>query len=384
MSWTYIKRVLASVMLFIGLSVTTVYATVTQGDIDDAKQQVEDLQQQVEDAENVLDKHNDKKDKLEDELADLNQNLASLADEMNELEVQIADKQDEITVTTAELDAAEKRSAKQYEDMKLRIQFMYENGNISIVSRLMNSESLSDFLNQTEYISSINAYDREKLEEFQQLQMEIADKKQTLEEEETVLLALREDLKNKQSEVNTLIVATKGSISKTNTEIASAQESIEDLEEQLKYWEEYEKELREKKYEQDLKLWQEMQNSGQEDWSGVSYVPQEGEAYLLAAIIQCEAWGEPYEGKLAVGSVVLNRVKSSRFPNTITGVIYQRGQFAPVASGRLAYRLQAGVVADCQRAANEILNGNVTNNCLFFRTVAPGINGTIIGNHIFY
>ncbi len=55
---------------------------------------------------------------------------------------------------------------------------------------------------------------------------------------------------------------------------------------------------------------------------------------------QCEAWGEPYDGKLAVGSVIMNRVRSSYFPNTVSGVIYQGGQFSPVASGRLAYRLE--------------------------------------------
>ena len=80
----------------------------------------------------------------------------------------------------------------------------------------------------------------------------------------------------------------------------------------------------------------------------------------------------------------MNRVAHSKFPNTITEVIYQKKQFAPVASGRLAYRLQAGVVEDCKRAAMEVLNGNITNDCLFFRTVIPGIEGTVIGNHIFY
>ena len=63
---------------------------------------------------------------------------------------------------------------------------------------------------------------------------------------------------------------------------------------------------------------------------------QAGDLELLAALIECEAGGEPYEGKLAVGSVVLNRVASSHFPNSVVGVIYQSGQFSPVASGRFA------------------------------------------------
>ncbi len=83
-------------------------------------------------------------------------------------------------------------------------------------------------------------------------------------------------------------------------------------------------------------------------------------------------------------SVVLNRVKSSYFPNTISGVIYQSGQFSPVASGRLAYRLQAGVNNECLQAAQEVLNGNITLNCLYFRRNNGIIQGTVIGNHVFY
>lgn len=379
----HIKRIIASLLVLCCLSATTVYATVTQEDINDAKEQVDNLQQKVDEAEKELDKHNDKKDKLEGNLKDLNKNLQELADELGALEIEITDKQEEIEVTTAELKAAEERSEKQYEDMKLRIQFMYENGNTSVLTMFLESDSMSDFLNQTEYVASINTYDREKLDEFQQTQEEIAEAKAMLEEEEKELLALKEGMEEKRNEVNALIAATEKNISQTKTEIASAEADKKELEKQLKEWEAYERELEAQKLQQDLELWEEIQGMDG-SWVAGNYQPAEGEVYLLAAIIQCEAWGEPYEGKLAVGSVVMNRVAHPKFPNTITEVIYSPKQFAPVASGRLAYRLQAGVVDDCKRAALEVLNGNITNNCLFFRTVIPGINGTIIGNHIFY
>ena len=379
----HIRRVLASLLVLCCLSVTTVYATVTQDDINDAKEQVDNLQQQVDEAEKELDKHNDKKDRLEGDLKDLNANLQTLANELSELEEDITDKQEEIAVTTKELEEAEARSAKQYADMKLRIQFMYENGNTSIFTMLLEADSMSDFLNQTEYVASINTYDREKLEEFKQTQAEIAEAKALLETEEQELLALKDDMEQKRAEVNSLIAATEKNISQTKSEIASAEAEKAELEKQLKEWEEYERQLEAQKLQQDLELWEEIQNMDG-DWVTGDYIPADGEAYLLAAIIQCESEGEPYEGKLAVGSVVLNRVFHPKFPNTITEVVYQKNQFAPVASGRLAYRLQAGVNDECKRAAIEVLNGNITNNCLFFRTVIPGINGTIIGNHIFY
>ena len=380
----YIKRFIAIALLICGISITTVYADVTQEDLDNAKEKIENLQNQVDKVEKELDKYNDKKESLEGDLKKLNTNLQTLADELNQLENDISSKQLEIAITADELDAAEKRSAKQYEDMKTRIQFMYENGDVSLLAMLLSSNSISDFLNRTEYVTRINSYDRAKLEEYQQLQAEIATKKENLEEEETVLLALQEQMEIKKKEVNTLIVATKDNIKKTKTEIASAEKDKKELEKKLKEWENYEKELEMQKAKEDLARWEEIQNMDREDWSGVPYPPAEGEAYLLAAIIQCESEGEPYEGKLAVGSVVLNRVRSASFPNTITGVIYQNKQFSPVASGRLAYRLEAGVNDECKRAALEVLNGNITLNCLFFRRNNGVIQGIVIGNHVFY
>lgn len=157
-----------------------------------------------------------------------------------------------------------------------------------------------------------------------------------------------------------------------------------DLENRLQKMIEYEKQLEIKKAKEDAARLEEIRRQEQEDTSGVVYVPTDSDAYLLGAIIQCESEGEPYDGKLAVGSVVLNRVKSSYFPNTISGVIYQGGQFSPVASGRLAYRLEAGVNNECLQAAQEVLGGKVTIGALYFRTNNGIVEGTVIGNHVFY
>lgn len=379
-----LKKILPSILLICALSLTTIYIDGAQNDADDAKEQIDNLQDQMEDVEDEIDKYNQQEEALQNDLNDLNSNLQSLATDMNDLETQIASKQAEIETITVELEEATQIAAEQYEDMKSRIQFMYEYGNTSLLVTLLESNSFSDFLNKAEYVSYIASYDRTKLNEYQQLLTDITQKKETLEAEETSLLALKEEMQQKQSTVTQLISATQSNIDKTQTQLANANENLASLEEQLEYWEAYEKELEAQKAQEDLKNWENIQDMEQEDWSGVDYVPQEGEAYLLAAIIQCEAEGEPYEGKLAVGSVIMNRVKSSSFPNTITGVVYQKNQFSPVASGRLAYRLEAGVNDECKRAATEILNGTNTINALFFRMNNGTIQGTIIGNHVFY
>ena len=104
---------------------------------------------------------------------------------------------------------------------------------------------------------------------------------------------------------------------------------------------------------------------------------------LMAAIIECEAGGEPYEGKIGVGAVVMNRVRSSQFPNTISEVIYQSGQFSPVASGKLASVLSRGARQDCYDAARDVFAGaNTVGDCLFFH--AGGGSGLTIANQTFY
>ena len=104
---------------------------------------------------------------------------------------------------------------------------------------------------------------------------------------------------------------------------------------------------------------------------------------LLAAIIQCEAGGESHTGKVAVGAVIMNRVRSSQFPNSITEVVYQSGQFSPVASGILSSVLSQGARSDCYQAAQEALAGsNPIGSALYFNSGSG--RGQQIGNQHFY
>lgn len=108
-----------------------------------------------------------------------------------------------------------------------------------------------------------------------------------------------------------------------------------------------------------------------------------GELDMLAAIIECEAGGEKRVGKVAVGAVVLNRVKSKKFPGTIAKVIKQKGQFSPVRSGKFSRVLARGARKDCYEAARAALNGeNPVGNALFFS--AGRGRGRQIGNQHFY
>lgn len=105
---------------------------------------------------------------------------------------------------------------------------------------------------------------------------------------------------------------------------------------------------------------------------------------LLAALIYCEAGSESYQGQLAVGAVVMNRVRSGAYPNTISGVIYASGQFTPALTGKVA-RVYAGNVPDaCLQAAQAAINGETTvGGATHFRR-AGAREGYVIGNHVFW
>ena len=105
--------------------------------------------------------------------------------------------------------------------------------------------------------------------------------------------------------------------------------------------------------------------------------------FRSGALIQCEAGSESYEGQLAVGAVVMNRLRAG-YAGSISGVIYQSGQFTPASSGALASVLSSGVSGSCLSAAQEAINGaDNVNGATSFRRVGSA-DGLVIGNHVFF
>ena len=106
---------------------------------------------------------------------------------------------------------------------------------------------------------------------------------------------------------------------------------------------------------------------------------------LLAALIQCEAGYEIYEGQVAIGTVVLNRLRSGRYGNNIYSVIYAKGQFGPAGSGKVAAVYAQGPKAICIQAAQEALAGSsLVGTATHFRSVNSGYAGIVLGNHVFW
>ena len=391
-------RILLSLVLVFGMFEHSAQATsTTKEQLDEAerrKQEKEgelaEAQQDLKQTQASLARLQQVKNGYQGEMNELNTELQLVADNLHQLEVQIDIKQIEIDETNLKLEQAKTTRQEQYESMKKRIRFLYENGGMGYVDILLSAESCSEFLNFADYIEDLSAYDRKMLDEYVQNEHDITEAEIQLEAEMDELEVLRADVEAQQNEVNALI-------QKTANNIAATADSIENVNAQADAYEQEVLQAQQEaaaaqaeyaaikaQYEEELRL---AKLARQSAWRNISEVTfEEGDRYLLANLIYCEAGGEPYEGQVAVGAVVINRLLSSRYPDTVTGVIYQRKQFSPVQLGMLANALAVNkATASCYRAADEAMAG-VTNvgNCLYFRTPIPGLEGIRIGGHIFY
>lgn len=360
-------------------------ATSTSQKLQNASQQIDSLEDELERQEEELGNLDDYRTELSGDLADLNAQLDTMGQELVAMEEQLAQTQTQIEEIEDDIAELERISKQQYEDMKLRIRYSYENSQEDIITILLQSGSIEDFLDRAEYARAIQRYDREKLDEYNATLVQIQTDKQELE----TVLALEQETKAAQEEkmqqVDSLVRDKKEKIAQAEAQIAQTEEQMAKNQQELERQKAYEEELeRQKAIEDAARLAELKKRAEKEKPSQKVVVPAEGDEALLAAIIECEAGSESYEGKLAVGSVVLNRVASSYFPNTVVAVLYQSGQFSPVASGRFATVLGRGAESSCLQAAREVLGGKRTIDALYFRRNNGLIEGTVIGNHVFY
>ncbi len=397
------KKVLALMLCFsLVFASQPVYGT-TSDLLEEQQEKLSNLEEQQKEAEEEAEAYANEKEELESTLSSLNSSLQSLSEDLEELATQISDKTAEIEDTKEAIEEAETLLAEaeetadtQYENMKLRIQYMYEHGTDSLFLSLLTAESISDFLNKAEYIEQISSYDREMLEEYQETTATIEEQKTALEdavaaleEEEAELETLKKTNAAKQAQVSASITSTQEDITTSEENLADAESKAAELQEQIDAELAYEAVLEQQLAAEEAARIAEIQQQEAENTAEAVVSDSESDLTLLAALIYCEAGGEIYEGQVAVGCVVMNRVRSSAFPNTVSGVIYQSNQFSPVASGRLATVLANGLTTDsCRQAAAYVLAGNLPYpNFLYFRSASvtlEGVSVTWIGNQQFF
>ena len=194
-------RVLAAAVLLPCMAVTTVTAAPS----------TDELEQQRKEAEN--------------EVQDLQAELAELLNKVAEMEEQLIATGEKITQTQQDLEEAQAKADAQYDDMKIRIKYMYEDGSSDMWEALLTAEDFSDFLNKAEYISTVHSYDRQKLEELQQTQQQIADLKETLVAEQKTLEEQQADYQAEEESVNAELEAKRAEVEDFDVQLQAAAEA---------------------------------------------------------------------------------------------------------------------------------------------------------------
>ena len=358
-------------------------SSTTQQEIDKTEKEKDNLEDELDKTQENLNSLEGQRDSLKKELDYLNGQLAAVVANLEELETNIRTKEQEILQTQTTLEVAKEKEKWQYDSMVAIVRCMYERPEDSYLTALFTARSLSDLLNTADYIERVMDYDQKMMEQYKENRILIEAEEVRLQAEMTELESLKLQAEEEKKKVSGLISQTSSSITKYADQISDEERRALEYEAEIKKKEE-DLEYLKKKLAEEIALSQAAANASWRDISEVTFA--ENDRYLLANLIYCEAGGEPYAGQVAVGSVVINRVLSSKFPDTVAGVIYQNRQFSPVASGRLALALGENRATEkCYKAADEAMSG-VTNvgNCVFFRTPIEGLTGISIGGHIFY
>lgn len=379
-----IVAVILTITMYLScMPVTDAFAATTKEQLEQAERAQAEVKDKLEETEQNIAGMESEKSELQTKLNQLNNDLTAVSEKLEDLENQIKDKEEEIKETMADLEEAKETEKTQYANMKKRIQFMYEKKNTLYLEILFSASGFSEFINNTTYLEMVSEYDQNLLEEYEQNRILIEEKEAQLKEEKAELDTLREETAAEQAKVTGYVNSTSSSIKEYAGQIADAEAEAAAYEADIKKRDEDIAYLK-KKLAEEIAL---SKLAAQSSWRDISEVQfAEGDRYLLANLIYCEAGGEPYAGQLAVGAVVVNRVLSSVYPDTVTGVIYQNRQFSPVASGRLALALAENrATAACYKAADEAMAGQTNvGNCVYFRTPIEGLSGIQIGGHIFY
>ena len=191
--------------------------------LSEAKDKKAKLEQSLTQAEALIDELSSSQDAAEDKITELNKQLSDISNQITTLQNQLADKNQQILVSQDAVNAARETVNAQYAEMKKRIQFMYENGQTTVLEMMLTSGSLADFVNMAEYFSKVTAYDRDKLTEYESSVAELSDAEETLQKEYEELQAMKEEVEQDQEAVESML-------SRKESELASISGNLDEAE----------------------------------------------------------------------------------------------------------------------------------------------------------
>lgn len=238
MKFTMIRRITALVLILVlaaGISIQASSAStekVTEDaastkSLQEAQDEKAQLEKALKEAQSTIEDLKDSKGDIESKVTELNQQLIDISARITDLENQLTAKSEDIQETKDELAGAKEREAQQYADMKVRIQFMYENGQTSYLEALLSSRNISEFLNSADYIAQIQSYDRQKLTEYQDTVESIVNLEAQLEQEYTDLEALKSTVESNKATVAAMMRQKESELADISGDIEDAQSDVD-------------------------------------------------------------------------------------------------------------------------------------------------------------
>ena len=191
--------------------------------LQEAQDEKAQLEKALKEAQSTIEDLRDSKGDIESKVTELNQQLIDISARITDLENQLTAKSEDIQETKDELAGAKEREAQQYADMKVRIQFMYENGQTSYLEALLSSRNISEFLNSADYIAQIQSYDRQKLTEYQDTVESIVNLEAQLEQDYTVLEALKSTVESNKATVAAMMRQKESELADISGDLEDAQ-----------------------------------------------------------------------------------------------------------------------------------------------------------------
>lgn len=214
------KRLLAAVIVAaVGI---VDFSTVSATSLKDAQDKKSQAQSNLDDINNTIGDLKSEQSQLENEKSQYDSQLMSLLTDMDVLEQDIANKQDEIDQANADLETAQQQEQTQYDSMKVRIQYMYEQGNDSVWTAIIGAKSITDLLNRVEYVSEVYDYDRKQLTAYQETVQQVADLTEQLKNEMDEMEELQLSYEEQKTQLDSVIADLGAQISDFDTQLANA------------------------------------------------------------------------------------------------------------------------------------------------------------------
>lgn len=199
----------------------------------DAQDEKEKLQNNLEAAQALKKSLQEAKDELAGHVVELDNEMSQVTMKLFEVEQLLETKEAEHKQTEIRLAEAKENIEKQYEDMKIRIQFMYEHGSMSFLEILLSCSSFSEMLNKAEYIEQVSAYDRQMLDQYEETKVRVEALEKELSDQKQILKTVRADVQKQQDEMQGLIDEKQEEIKEYQTDIANKEKAIKEYEDMI-------------------------------------------------------------------------------------------------------------------------------------------------------